>query len=53
MNVVVNDIEITRFVNNNQFDNMSVEELREECKKQNIKYGFKDTKEMLIKKLNA
>ena len=53
MNVVVNDIEITRFVQNNQYGNMSVEELREECKKQNIKYGFKDSKEMLIKKLNA
>ena len=53
MNVVVNDIEITRFVQSNQYDNMSVEELREECKKQNIKYGFKDSREMLIKKLNA
>ena len=53
MNVVVNDIEITRFVQSNQYDNMPVEELREECKKQNIKYGFKDTREMLIKKLNA
>lgn len=53
MNVVVSGIEITRFVENNQYDNMSVEELREECKKQNIKFGFKDSKEMLIKKLNA
>ena len=53
MNVVVNDIEITRFVQSNQYDNMSVEELREECKKQNIKFGFKDNREMLIKKLNA
>ena len=53
MNVVVSGIEITRFVENNQYDNMSVEELREECKKQNIKYGFKDTREMLLKKLNA
>ena len=53
MNVVVNDIEVTRFVQSNQYDNMSVEELREECKKQNIKYGFKDSREMLIKKLNA
>ena len=53
MNVVVNDIEITRFVQNNQYDNMSIEELREECKKQNIKFGFKDSREMLIKKLNA
>ena len=53
MNVVVNDIEITRFVQSNHYDNMSVEELREECKKQNIKYGFKDSREMLIKKLNA
>ena len=52
-NIVVNDIEITRFVQSNQYDNMSVEELREECKKQNIKFGFKDTREMLIKKLNA
>ena len=53
MNVVVNDIEITRFVQNNQYENMTIEELREECKKQNIKFGFKDSKEMLIKKLNA
>ena len=53
MNVVVNDIEVTRFVQSNQYDNMSVEELREECKKQNIKFGFKDSREMLIKKLNA
>ena len=53
MNVVVNDIEVTRFVQSNQYNNMSVEELREECKKQNIKYGFKDSREMLIKKLNA
>ena len=53
MNVVVNDIEVTRFVNNNQYDNMSIEELREECRKQNIKYGFKDSAGMLIKKLNA
>ena len=52
-NIVVNDIEITRFVQSNQYDNMSIEELREECKKQNIKFGFKDTREMLIKKLNA
>ena len=53
MNIVVNDIEITRFVQSNQYDNMSIEELREECKKQNIKYGFKDSREALIKKLNA
>ena len=53
MDVIVNDVEITRFVQSNHYDNMSVEELREECKKQNIKYGFKDSKEMLIKKLNA
>ena len=52
-NVVINDIEITRFVQTNQYDNMSVEELREECRKQNIKYGFKDSAGMLIKKLNA
>lgn len=52
-NVVVNDIEITRFVQSNQYDNMNLEKLREECKKQNIKFGFKDTREMLIKKLNA
>lgn len=52
-NVVVTDIQITKFKQTNNYNNMSLEELREECKKQNIKYGFKDTREMLLKKLNA
>lgn len=52
-NVIVTEIEITRFSNTNQYDNMTIEELREECKKQNIKFSFKDTAAMLIKKLNA
>lgn len=52
-NVVVTEIEITKFKQNNNYDNMSLEELREECKNQNIKFSFKDTTAMLIKKLNA
>lgn len=52
-NVIVTEIEITRFSISNQYDNMTIEELREECKKQNIKFSYKDTVGMLIKKLNA
>lgn len=52
-NVVVTEIEITKFKQTNNYDNMSLEELREECKNQNIKFSFKDTAAMLIKKLNA
>ena len=52
-NIIVTEIEITRFVNTNNYDNMTIEELREECKNQNIKFGYKDTAAMLIKKLNA
>lgn len=52
-NVVVTEIEITKFKQTNNYDNMSLEELREECKNQNIKFSFKDTTGMLIKKLNA
>lgn len=52
-NVVVTGIEITKFKQTVDFDNMSLEELREECKNQNIKFSFKDTAGMLIKKLNA
>ena len=52
-NVVVTEIEVTKFKQTNNYDDMSLEELREECKKQNIKFGYKDTAGMLIKKLNA
>lgn len=52
-NVIVTEIEITKFKETNNYDNMSLEELREECKNQNIKFSFKDTAGMLIKKLNA
>ena len=52
-NVVVTEIEITKFKQTNSYDNMSLEELREECKNQNIKFSFKDTTAMLIKKLEA
>nr|DAX05810.1 MAG TPA: Single strand binding protein [Caudoviricetes sp.] len=52
-NVVVTEIEITKFKQTNNYDNMSLEELREECKNQNIKFSFKDSAGMLIKKLNA
>ena len=52
-NVVVTEIEITRFKETVNYDSMSIVELREECKKQNIKFDYKDTAGMLIKKLNA
>ena len=52
-NVVITEIEITRFANTNNYDGMSLEELREACKEQNIKFSYKDTAGMLIKKLNA
>lgn len=53
MNVVVNDIEITRFKQNPDYENMTLEELREACEKQNIKFSYKDSAGMLIKKLKA
>lgn len=52
-NVVVTGIEITKFKETVNYDRMSIVELREECKKQNIKFEYKDTAAMLIKKLNA
>ena len=52
-NVVVTEIEITRFKETVNYDSMSIVELREECKKQNIKFDYKDTAGMLIKKLKA
>ena len=52
-NVVVTEIEITRFKEVNQYDNMDIDRLREECKKQNIKFTYKDSVVTLIKKLNG
>ena len=52
-NVIVTEIEITRFKENNHYDNMDIDTLREECKKQNIKFSYKDSVVTLIKKLNA
>lgn len=52
-NVVVTEIEITKFKETNNYDNMSLEELREACEEQNIKFSYKDTAAMLIKKLKA
>ena len=45
--------EITKFKESNNYDNMSLEELREACEEQNIKFSYKDTAGMLIKKLKA
>lgn len=53
MNVVVSGIEITRFKQIADYENMTLDELREECKKQNIKFNYKDSFEILLKKLNA
>lgn len=52
-NVIVTEIEITKFKQTNNYDNMSLEELREACEEQNIKFSYKDTAAMLIKKLKA
>lgn len=52
-NVVVTEIEITKFKETNNYDNMSLEELRQSCEEQNIKFSYKDTAAMLIKKLKA
>lgn len=52
-NVVITEIEITKFKQTVDYDNYSLEELREACKEQNIKFSYKDTAGMLIKKLNA
>ena len=52
-NVIVTEIEITKFKETNNYDSMSLEELREACEEQNIKFSYKDTAAMLIKKLKA
>ena len=52
-NVIVTEIEITKFKETNNYDNMTLEELREACEEQNIKFSYKDTVAMLIKKLKA
>lgn len=52
-NVIVTEIEITKFKETNNYDNMSLEELRQSCEDQNIKFSYKDTAGMLIKKLKA
>ena len=52
-NVIVTEIEITKFKETNNYDNMSLEELRQSCEEQNIKFSYKDTVAMLIKKLKA
>ena len=52
-NVIVTEIEITKFKQTNNYDDMSLEELREACEEQNIKFSYKDTAAMLIKKLKA
>ena len=52
-NVIVTEIEITKFKQINNYDDMSLEELREACEEQNIKFSYKDTAGMLIKKLKA
>ena len=51
--VIVTEIEITKCKQTNNYDDMSLEELREACEEQNIKFSYKDTAGMLIKKLKA
>ena len=52
-NVIVTEIEIIKFKETNNYDDMSLEELRAACEEQNIKFSYKDTSGMLIKKLKA
>ena len=52
-NVIVTEIEITKFKQTNNYDDMTLEELRQSCEEQNIKFSYKDTAGMLIKKLKA
>lgn len=52
-NVIVTEIEIIKFKETNNYDDMSLEELRAACEEQNIKFSYKDTAGMLIKKLKA
>ena len=52
-NVIVTEIEITKFKQTNNYGDMTLEELREACEEQNIKFSYKDTAAMLIKKLKA
>ena len=52
-NVIVTEIEITKFKQTNNYDDMTLEELREACEEQNIKFSYKDSAGMLIKKLKA
>lgn len=59
--VIIENIEILKFVNNDfvedsdtiPYQMLTIDELRDECKQQNIKFSYKDTKEILIKKLTA
>lgn len=59
--VIIENIEVLKFVNNDfvedsdtiPYQMLTIDELRDECKQQNIKFSYKDTKEILIKKLTA
>nr|DAO18563.1 MAG TPA: Single strand binding protein [Caudoviricetes sp.] len=53
VNVVVTEIEITKYKEVVNYDDKTIEELRQICKDKNIKFTYKDTKEVLIKKINA
>lgn len=59
--VIIENVEILKFVNNEfaedsnsiPYQLLTIDELRDECKKHNIKFSYKDTKETLIKKLTV
>lgn len=59
--VIIENIEILKFVNNDfvedtdsiPYQMLTIDELRDECKQQNIKFSYKDSKETLIKKLTV
>lgn len=59
--VIIENIEILKFVNNDfvedtdsiPYQMLTIDELRDECKQENIKFSYKDTKETLIKKLTV
>lgn len=59
--VIIQNVEILKYVdndfvedtNNIPYQMLTIDELRDECKQQNIKFSYKDTKETLIKKLTV
>lgn len=58
--VIVENVEILKFVNNDFVEDtdtipyqlLTIDELRDECKKEKLKFSYKDSKEELVRKLS-